>query len=302
MDVARILTLPTEVLAKTDIADYALSALQQSNIKEVVLLGRRGHSQGAFNNPELEELEHLPNVNVEVDFGQPINDSHDLGAGDWLSQRKFATLIRLNNRQPEKVEKRIVFKFLTSPLEIVGDSCVEKIVVGKNRLVDNNGGRLVAQTTGERYSLDSNLILRAIGYRGCAIPGLPFDHMKGIIPNIHGRLVADGITLSGIYVAGWIKRGPRGVIGTNKKCSRDTVSNLLIDYKAGLLTSAKLDYEEILKKLKNRQPNLVDRERWLSIDQVEIAAGRSQQRPRTKLTSKEDLLRAAIVSKHSTST
>ena len=294
LDVARMLALPIAELEKTDIADHALQALRNSNIKEVVLLGRRSHLQGSFHNPELEDLEYLGNVDVTIETGgSPIDNSVAPADVDWETARKVKTLARLANRQISNKEKSIVFRFLSSPVELTGNDKVERVLIVKNRLERDASGNLRARATEEKITLDAGLVLRAIGYRGDPFPGLPFDQRKGVIENIDGRVANDGEPLADIYVTGWIKRGPKGLIGTNKQCSRNTVRHLLEDHAAGKLSAATRDADAVLDVVRQRQPKVVNRADWLKIDRAEILAGRSTGRPRVKFTARDEMLRAA---------
>ena len=294
LDVARILTLPIETLEKTDIADYALAALRASNIEEVVLLGRRGHLQGAFNNPELEELEHIPGVDIVVDADDlPVANEVVMDGADWATKRKAKTLFRLARKPPTPGNKRIRFRFLSSPVELLGNERVTQVLVVSNHLVHDENGRLQARATEEEYLLDTGLVFRAIGYRGTPFPGLPFDDSHGVIENDKGRVVEHGKPVAGVYVTGWIKRGAKGVIGSNKKCARETVSCFFEDIANDRIARSHFSREEIQALLAARQPNLVDKGAWKKIDHHERSAGRLQQRPRIKMTAIDEMLSVA---------
>ena len=294
LDVARILTLPLAELEQTDIADHALVALRASRIREVVLLGRRGHLQGAFNNPELEELLHLENAEVLVEPDDLLGGDGVVPDGaDWEARRKAETLRRLAEKPADSAEKRIVFRFLSSPVELLGDGRVEQVLVARNHLEWDEQGRSRARPTAEQDVLETGLVLRAIGYRGSALPGLPFDEHQGVVPNESGRVVENGKAVPGSYVTGWIKRGPRGLIGSNKKCARDTVRCLLQDLASGQLTAASLDAHAVLAVLRERKPQCILKSDWLRIDHAERVSGRAQGRPRVKLTTHSELLAAA---------
>jgi len=294
IDVARILTMPVEDLEKTDIADYALDALRSSQIEEVVLLGRRGHLQGAFNNPELEELEHIPGVDVIIESDDlPETNEVVLDGADWETRRKVATLRRLAKAEPSAGNKRIVFRFLSSPVELIGDGRVEQVLVVANHLVRDDSGRLKPRATEKETLLDAGLVLRAIGYRGTPFPGLPFDDHLGVIANEGGRVTEHGQPLPGVYVTGWIKRGAKGVIGSNKKCARDTVRCFFDDLKNNRLTSNSESPESVAAIVKSRQPEVLDKNAWEKINTQERIAGRQQHRPRVKLTTVGELLSAA---------
>lgn len=294
LDVARILTMPVSELEKTDIADHALDILRTSKIREVVVLGRRGHLQGAFNNPELEELEHVRGVDVVVD-GEDLPGENEvvMDGADWETLRKVKTLRRLVTRQPTAGNKRIVFRFLTSPIELLGDGKVEQVLVIRNHLERDEKGHLNARPTEDESILDAGLVLRAIGYRGTAFPGLPFDERRGVIQNQQGRVAENDHVLPGVYVTGWIKRGCRGIIGSNKKCSAETVHCLLEDMNAGRLTKATLDKEGVMAVVRERKPDVTLMSGWLAIDHAEREAGRLRGRPRVKVTDMTSLLKSA---------
>jgi ferredoxin--NADP+ reductase len=294
LDVARILTMPVAQLESTDIADHALAILRRSAVREVVILGRRGHMQGAFHNPELEELEHLDGVDVLVDGDDlPGENEVVLDGADWDTRRKVATLRRLTMRQPKAGNRRIVLRFLTSPVELLGDGKIERMLVASNHLERDAQGRLHARPSEEESILEAGLVLRAIGYRGTPFPGLPFDERLGVIRNRQGRVADHDQILNGVYVTGWIKRGCRGIIGTNKKCARETVDSLLEDFAAGRLITCGLSSDAVMAAVRNRKPDFVSRAGWLAIDHAEREAGRAQHRPRVKMTDPVTMLACA---------
>jgi ferredoxin/flavodoxin---NADP+ reductase len=293
-DVARILTMPVAELEKTDIADHALALLRRSAIQEVVILGRRGHLQGAFHNPELEELEHVEGVDVLVEGDDlPGEQEVVLEGADWETRRKVQTLRRLAQSEPTVGHKRIVLRFLTSPVELLGDGKVERMLVVRNHLDRDAQGRLQARASEEESILEAGLVLRAIGYRGSPFPGLPFDERLGVIRNRHGRVTDGDRVLDGVYVTGWIKRGCRGIIGSNKKCARETVDCLLEDIEAGRVSCHGLKKDEVIAAVRSRKPDLVSRAGWLAIDHAERVAGRAQCRPRIKMTDTATMLACA---------
>ncbi|MEU1204627.1 FAD-dependent oxidoreductase [Nocardia sp. NPDC005825] len=269
MDVARILTLPVDELEKTDIAPAALTALASSRIREVVVLGRRGPDHGAFNNPELEELGRLPGVDVLVEGEVP----EPAGQGE-ATRRKLATLRTYAERPLAGHDKRIVLRFLGSPHEVLGTDRVTGLRIVHNRIDE---GRVVP--TEKITDLDTGLVLRSIGYFGTPLAGLPFDHDRGVVPNLDGRILVNGTPVPGLYVTGWAKRGPRGIIGTNKVCSRDTVRALLSDD----LGARALPAAQVEAILRQRSADLVDHQTWLRLDAAERRAGRKLGRPRLKL-------------------
>lgn len=296
LDVARILTLPTTELKKTDIADHAIAALSKSNIEEVVILARRSHYQAAFNNPELEEFEHLDGIDVVVE-GDALDEKLQnlLNSSDWESKRKVDMLNRLKQAASGKAKKRVVFKFLTSPVEVIGTDKVSQLKVTHNVLQGESLNKLKAVGTDDQSLIDTGLVLRSIGYRGNVIEGLPFDETKGVIPNDNGRVIGEQNILPGVYVTGWIKRGPRGVIGSNKKCARDTVRSLLADYQNNKLNASAQSADEVLALLVKAQPALVTTQTWKKIDHLERSQGRQQHRPRVKQTQWQSLLSCAGV-------
>ena len=308
LDVARMLTLTHDELAVTDIADHALEVLDASNVREIVVVGRRGPAQAAFTNPELLELGELADADVIVD---PEELERALAVEDPnmdpTSVRNVSVLRDYAGRAPTGKSKRVVLRFLLSPTELIGDgNGVRRIVMARNALQAGKDGRLRAEPTGETEELDAGLVMRAIGYRGIALPGVPFDDRSATIPNEGGRVVAhDGPpteapeavpsrVLPGEYAVGWIKRGPSGVIGTNKKDAQETVDALLEDLAADKhLDPAEPDPEAIERLLAERVPALVTYEGWSEINRHEQALGEPHGRPRVKLTRIDELLRVA---------
>ncbi len=291
LDVARILVTDPDVLATTDIADHALKSLHDRGVEEVLIVGRRGPLQAPFTTLELRELgdlEGLGDVDVIVDPADfaDISDE-DLESAGKTVRNNIKALRGYAEREPRGAKRRIVFRFRTSPIEIKGDGRVESIVLGRNELVDDNG-RIAAKDTGEREEVPAQLVVRAVGYRGVPTPGLPFDDRNGTIPHTDGRI--DGRRNE--YVVGWIKRGPTGVIGTNKKDSQETVDTVLSDLSGADLTDVGADHsDELAKWLLSRQPKLVTDDHWKLIDDYERSSGQPHGRPRVKLTSVAELLR-----------
>lgn len=293
LDVARILVTDPGVLAQTDIADHALGSLRPRGVQEVVIIGRRGPLQAAFTTLELRELADLDGVDVVIDPAEldGISDE-DAAAVGKVCRQNIKVLRGYVGREPRPGYRRMVFRFLTSPIEIKGDGKVERIMLGRNELVGDDNGRIAAKDTGEREELPVQLVVRAVGYRGVPTPGLPFNDKSGTIPNTNGRV--DGSHNE--YVVGWIKRGPTGVIGTNKKDSQDTVDTLLSDLAtASEGTGGKdfpADHADVLAEwLAARQPKLITSEHWQLIDRFERDAGEPHGRPRVKVPSLAELLR-----------
>ncbi len=296
LDCARMLALSAEELRKTDTADHAIDFLASDSVKEIVILGRRGPAQAAFTNPELLELGELEQADVIVD---PADVELDQASQAWLDSDESDKTTRENvrilreyaAREPAGKPKRIVLRFLTSPVELQGEGRVERIVVERNRLEPRDDGSLAARPTGERESMDCGLVLRSIGYKGIAIPEVPFDERRGTIPNVAGRVVDGEHHLTGEYVTGWIRRGPSGVIGTNKKDGQEAATSLSEDAGAGLL-NAPANEGDIADLLAERGVEPVSWQGWERIDahEQELGAGI---RPRVKLTRYELLHGAA---------
>jgi len=293
LDVARMLALPRETLAATDVADHALEALAGSSIEEVVVLGRRGPAQAAFTTPELIELSELAAADVIVDPGDVELDpasARMVEQADAQTKKKVEVLAGYAASEPHGHERRIVLRFFASPLEILGAERVEAVRVGRTELVEQEDGSLRAVVTEAEETIPCQLVFRSVGYRGRPMPGVPFDERSGTIPNEAGRVLGR----AGEYVSGWIKRGPTGIIGTNKKDSQETVDTLLADRDAGLLPDPPVsDPEAIEALLAERAPEHIRYEGWQAIDEAERAAGEPQGRPRVKLTRTEHLLDAA---------
>jgi ferredoxin--NADP+ reductase len=298
MDVARMLVLPREELEVTDTADHAIEVLASSNVKEVVIVGRRGPAQAAFTNPELRELGELTDADVIVEpFELDRHSAQSIeGEGDITPRRNVEILQEFAARPPEGKAKRVVLRFLLSPVEIKGDGKVERIELVRNKLEHGGGGGIRAQATDEHETLEVGLVFRSIGYRGIPIDGVPFDDWKGTIPNEGGRVIDPEAqhAIPGVYVAGWIKRGPSGVIGTNKRDAQETVEHIVEDVHEDRLHAPELtDPAAIEQLVAERQPDAVEYSGWELIDAAEKAAGEPHGRPRIKLTRVAEMLEAA---------
>jgi ferredoxin--NADP+ reductase len=312
VDVARMLVLAPEELAPTDTADHALEVLARSRVQEVVVVGRRGPAQAAFTNPELLELGELSDADVLVDSGELERALavHDEAAEQEQTSRRNVEILRdYAQRTPADGRKRVVLRFLLSPTELRAgeDGKLSAVEFVRNELVADERGALRAQATDERETIPAGLVFRAIGYRGVPLAGVPFDERSGVIPNDGGRVVRADTreTQTGEYVVGWIKRGPSGVIGTNKKDAQETVDAILADLDAGsgangsrvaggrLLQPSAADAESPERLLRERQPDIVTYEGWTEIDRHERELGERSGRPRVKLTRIEQMLRVA---------
>jgi ferredoxin/flavodoxin---NADP+ reductase len=303
-DVVRLLTRSVSELERTDVADHALEALRESAIEEVVVLGRRGPAQAAFTSAELRELGRLDGV--ELRLGADAVELDPVST-EWLAEegtftaRKNVELLREFAARPRQAgaARRIVLRFLTSPVEIRGDGRVEAVDIRRNELVRGDGGRLSARAAenAEIETIEAGLVLRSVGYRAVPLPDVPFDESFYVLPNRHGRVLsADGESLPGVYTVGWIKRGPTGILGTNKRDAEETVARLVEDLRAGALPApARPGREAIDKLLANRKPGLVTDAGWQAIHEHEVELGRAQGRPRVKLASRDELLDVARV-------
>jgi ferredoxin/flavodoxin---NADP+ reductase len=292
LDVARMLVLSRDELALTDAADHALAALSAASVKDVVILGRRGPAEATFTNPELRELGELADADVVVDA--PELDA-DPGNVSPTARRNVDILRDYAARPPAGRSHRIELRFCRSPVAILCDAGgpVTGLRVARNRLVRDADGGLRAVATGEQEVIPCGLVIRAIGYRGRALPGVPFDERRGLIRNDGGRVCdEDGAPRVGEYAVGWIKRGPSGVIGTNKRCATDTVARLLEDLAHDRLNEPQATADDAW--LRARVPGLVTWAGWQRIDEHERGLGAAQGRPRVKLVRLGHLLAASV--------
>jgi ferredoxin--NADP+ reductase len=294
-DVARMLALTREELAQTDVADHALEVLADSNVREIVVLGRRGPAQAAFTNPELLELGEMTDADVLVDPGDveldPLSKAFIESEAARTTQKKNVDILTgFAKREPLGKRRRMVLRFLVSPIEILGSERVEGIRIVHNELVQADDGSLRPRSTDVTEELACGLVFRSIGYQGTRIPDVPFDEKTCTIPHEHGRIAGR----TGEYAVGWIKRGPTGIIGTNKRDAQETVDAVLEDLDAGRLpTPADPDRDSLEALLAERQPDAVSYAGWQAVDRVEREAGEPHGRPRIKLCSFEELLEAA---------
>jgi ferredoxin--NADP+ reductase len=267
VDVARMLALTQEELAPTDTTDAAIDAITNAGIEEIVMVGRRGPAQAAFTTPELIELGELAGADVIVDPA----DLEGAEPKDTNAERNLEVLRGYAAREPTGKPRRLILR----------DEHVEGIELVRNTLDANE--RAIA--TDETETLDASIVFRSVGYRGVALPGVPFDEARGTIPNESGR-VGDRV-----YAAGWIKRGPSGVIGTNKKDASETVALLLADLRHGPRLGGTADDVDLVLRKGDVRPVIYSG--WTAIDEHELSAGETLGRPRVKLCSWDDLLAAA---------
>ena len=281
-DVARILTTDPDALARTDISDHALAALRASRVTEVVIAARRGPAQSAFTLPELIGLTSTCEVVLDAaDHDLVVRDLAE--ASDPLTRNKLEILSKLGDASTPVTRPRIRLAYRLTPNRVVGDGRAE-------------GVEFTATGADEVRRLSAGLVLTSIGYRGKPIRGLPFDESAAVVPNDGGRVVepSTGTPVRGSYVAGWIKRGPTGFIGTNKSCAAETVHSLVADYNRGLLADpedGRAKPAALDKLVRSRQPAVVDADGWKAIDAAEIARG-GEDRPRDKFTVIADMLAA----------
>lgn len=298
VDVARILCRTPDELASTDIADHALEALRTSRVEEVHLLGRRGPAQAAFTNPEVKELGELEGADVrtlpdEVAL-DPLTAERLAEEEDGATRKKLEILQQYAQRTRSDKPRLLTIRFLVSPVELLGDEAgrVRAMRLMRNRLVAGPDGQLRAEPTGETEELPVELVFRSVGYRGVVLPGLPFEERSGTVPHRQGRVFdpAVGATIPGLYVSGWIKRGPSGVIGTNKPDAAETATVMLEDAAAGTILTP--DHTDIEPLVRSRQPEVVTWPDWVRLGEAEAGLGRPQGRPRVKLCRVEEMLAA----------
>ncbi|WP_280348741.1 FAD-dependent oxidoreductase [Nocardia neocaledoniensis] len=253
LDVARILTVDPATLAGTDIAPHALKALRESKVEEVVILGRRGPAESAFTVPEFVGLL-AADIDIAIDGDLP-EVTAEL---PFKIEQKLRLLHSVANR-PFGARRRIVFRYLSSPVEIVGTDTVTGVRVERNELVTDADGRTSAVPTGDTELLEAGVVLTSVGYRGVPTKDLPFDEARGVIPNERGRVLTapSGEVVPGAYVTGWIKRGPTGFIGTNKSCAQETVEQLAADFNSGALRAPVRDAQEFDRLVRARRPQAV---------------------------------------------
>jgi len=301
VDVARILCRSPGELAKTDIADYALDALRQSRIKEVCVIGRRGPAQAAFTSPEIKELGELGDADVavvpeEVEL-DPLSRESLKERQSRAAAKKVEMLQGYALRKPTGKPRRLVLRFLVSPVELIGDARgrVLGMRLVRNELYATPEGALQPRATDRFEDLSVGLVFRSVGYRGLPLPGVPFDDKRGVIPNEKGRVLdpATRQPVGGEYTAGWIKRGPSGVMGANKSDAAETVGCMMEDLGEGKVLAPVQPTAAAAEALvRQRRPNFVSYADWLALNELEVARGRAQGRPRSKFIRVEEMLAA----------
>jgi ferredoxin--NADP+ reductase len=301
IDVARILCLSPKELAATDIADYALAALTQSKVREVYLLGRRGPAQAAFSNPEVKEIGELADAaaitypdEVQLDALSKAEVERSM---DRALVKKIEMLQAYAAHKAEGKLRKLVIRFLVSPVELTGnaDGQVTRMKLVKNVLYQTEAGTLSPKATDQFEDLDCGLVFRSVGYRGVPLEGVPFHDRWGVILNEKGRVI-DSETKqprTGEYCAGWIKRGPSGVIGTNKPDSIETVVAMLEDLTNGsVLEPVHPERAAVESLVCERQPQFFTYADWQTLDKLEVERGQARGQPRVKFTDVKSMLAA----------
>ena len=294
IDCARILCQDPENLAKTDIAKHALEALRQSEVEEVFLIGRRGPVQAAFTPAEVRELLHLPKVDAVMRASDLELDDHskeELSKASRNTKLNMEILQQIHDQGDRGNPRKLHLCFLISPTKIEGSEKVEGLELVHNEIV-KEGGVLRAKATDEVMHLNVDMVFRSIGYMGEAIPGLPFDDRRGTLPNDQGQLLdgVDGKLLNQEYTAGWIKRGPSGVIGTNKQDATETVSRLKKNWQTSPTPQPKLVQHDLLDLLKEKKSQFVSFEDWKKLDKFEVELGQQNGKSRHKICEVPEML------------
>ncbi len=296
VDVARILCRTPEELKASDIAEHALAALEQSQVREVWLLGRRGPAQAAFTNPEVKELGEMADADAWTPAGDLELDPVSAASleGDKAARRKMEILGELSRSEPSGKRRRLELRFLVSPVEILddGQGAVGAVRLVRNELQDAGGGRTRAVATDQEETHEAGLVFRSVGYRGVPLSGVPFRDDWGIVPNAAGRVLesVDGAAVPGLYVSGWIKRGPSGVIGTNKPDAVETVACMLEDLDADRHLGPADDAPDFETVLAGRGVRVVSYSDWEKVDAHEKQRGQDQGRPRIKVIRRDEFL------------
>ena len=294
-DVSRILSKTVDELKNTDIAQHALDVLAESKLKEIHIIGRRGPAQAKFTPKELREFGELSDCNpiiLEEDLKLNDESKKELEEKTNITNRKIYDQFSVFSKREidSNKSKKCFFRFLMGPKEIIGDTKMEKIILEKNEL-SGEPFKQSAKGTGETIEIDTSILFRSIGYHGIAMPGVPFHESWGTIPNEKGRVAGDnGNAVNQLYTAGWIKRGPSGIIGTNRACSAETIECLLSDLEKLDTGIKKMGASEIYSKLDNKKIRYLNFKEWSQIDAKEIELGEPKGKPREKFTYVEEML------------
>lgn len=296
IDVARILCKTDAELMTTDMADYALDALRDSKVKNVYVLGRRGPAQAAFTPPEIKEMGELDDADVFVPVSEatldPASEAELEASGDKNVKKNVAAIEDFSQRTIHDKSRHLTIRFLVSPTELIGeDGKVSAIKLVKNEAYADEKGGVKARATDQEEIIPVGMVFRSVGYRGAPVIDVPFDDYNGTIRNTEGRITDDSDdALAGMYVAGWIKRGPTGVIGTNKTDAQETVKHMAEDARAGLFFEPGKSSEDVVALIKSRKPDVITYSDWKKIDEHELSHGVASNRPRVKLTNIQDML------------
>ena len=295
MDVCRILAKTADELRHTDIAAHALEVLAESKVREIYLVGRRGPAQVKFTHPELRELGDLADCDPVIDPRDlELNPASQLELADRANRaalKSYEVLRAFAARPAAARHRRCHIVFQKSPLELIGDGKLQRVLLMRNRLTGGPGHQ-AAEPTGEIEQVNCGLLFRSIGYCGVAIPGMPFDARRGVIPNRDGRVADGGTVVPGAYVSGWIKRGPSGIIGTNREDSVSTVNALLADLPS-LDAAPKPGADHVITLLLHRGIRAVGYADWQRIDAAEQRRGQAAGKPREKFTRLQEMLDVA---------
>jgi ferredoxin--NADP+ reductase len=291
-DVTRILAKSADELRNTDIAEHALDALARSRVREIHVIGRRGPAQAKFTNKELKELGELQNCEAQVDAGGlelNAESRTELEArANFISTKNVELLRDIASRARGSKPRRLIFHFLKSPARLDGTGRLQRLVLERNRL-EGAPFQQVALATGNSENLACGLLFRSIGYGGLPIPGVPFDAKRGVVPTLDGRVVdGAGTSIPGLYAAGWIKRGPTGIIGTNRADSVASVKSLLADL--ATLPQQRRGSQGLAPLLEARGVRAVCYDDWAAIDAEEMARGQPKGKPREKFTRVDEML------------
>ncbi|HET6349653.1 MAG TPA: FAD-dependent oxidoreductase [Candidatus Krumholzibacteria bacterium] len=292
VDVARILSKTVDELKNTDITARALEVLAESKVREVRMIGRRGPVQAAFTPPEMKELGEFADCDLVVDPADlELNDASraELEVLKWReAQKNYDLLLAAAGREPAGKSRQLWIQFYRSPKELVGGERLDGVVLERNQLT-GDAGKQKSRGTGATELVTCGALFRSVGYRGVALPGVPFDEKAGVIPNEAGRVLSEGKPLAGVYAAGWIKRGPSGIIGTNKPCSFETVKSFWEDAPT-LPRCAEPSREAVIAFLKSRSVRVVGYDDWRRIDAAEVERGSAVGKPREKFVTIDEML------------
>lgn len=298
IDVARILAKNTKELSTSDITDKALKALEKSNIKEIHIIGRRGPVQSAFTELEIREFGELEDSNIIINEADlKLNDANrEEMEQSNKAKKNYNALVDLSKEPKEGKKKKVFVQYFKYPKEMVGDTRVTALRADEVEL-DGEAFNQKATKTGKEFEVAAGLVFRSIGYKGTSLPGIPFDEDRGVIPNEKGRVQnLDGSPAPGLYTAGWIKRGPSGVLGTNKPCSKETIDCLLEDV-TSLTPCETPSTDAVLELLASRDVRVISFQDWKVIESLENEKGQAIGKPREKFVTRNEIFTALDTSK-----